>query len=43
MDFKTLTPTAQVLIENFVPGSLEKMELSPGTLLALNLLAISQI
>ncbi len=35
-DFKALIATAQVLIENFVPGGLEKMGLSPDTLLAIN-------
>ena len=35
-DFKALVATAQVLIENFVPGGLEKMGLSPETLLAIN-------
>lgn len=35
-DFKSLVATAQVLIENFVPGGLEKMGLSPDILLAIN-------
>jgi crotonobetainyl-CoA:carnitine CoA-transferase CaiB-like acyl-CoA transferase len=35
-DFKALIATAQVLIENFVPGGLEKMGLSPEILLAIN-------
>jgi crotonobetainyl-CoA:carnitine CoA-transferase CaiB-like acyl-CoA transferase len=35
-DLKALVPTAQVLIENFVPGGLEKMGLSPEILLNLN-------
>ena len=34
--FKSLVATAQVLIENFVPGGLEKMGLSPEVLLAIN-------
>jgi len=35
-DFKALIATAQVLIENFVPGGLEKMGLSPESLLTIN-------
>jgi crotonobetainyl-CoA:carnitine CoA-transferase CaiB-like acyl-CoA transferase len=34
--FKSLVATAQVLIENFVPGGLEKMGLSPELLLSIN-------
>lgn len=35
-DFKALLPTAQILIENFVPGGLEKMGLAPETLHAIH-------
>ena len=33
---RKLVPTAQILIENFVPGGLEKMGLAPETLLEIN-------
>lgn len=35
-DFKCLLGTAQILIENFVPGGLEKMGLGPDVLHAIN-------
>jgi crotonobetainyl-CoA:carnitine CoA-transferase CaiB-like acyl-CoA transferase len=35
-DLKDLVKTAKVFVENFVPGGLEKMGLSPEVLLALN-------
>ena len=34
-DFKALLPTAQILIENFVPGGLEKMGMAPEVLHAI--------
>ena len=35
-DLKALVVSAQILVENFVPGGLEKMGLAPESLLALN-------
>ncbi len=35
-NFKSLVAGAQILVENFVPGGLEKMGLAPETLLKLN-------
>jgi crotonobetainyl-CoA:carnitine CoA-transferase CaiB-like acyl-CoA transferase len=35
-DFKSMVSGAQILVENFVPGGLEKMGLAPETLLKLN-------